>query len=113
MAQRIVTVHTDDLTGAATEDVQTHTFSLDGVNYEIDLVSENYDKLFEALEPFISKGRKVGRTKGSARRTRTLAQDEPSAEALRSWARKNDLQVNDRGRVPARIRQAYAQAQSH
>lgn len=109
MAQRIVTVYTDDLTGAVAEEVQTHSFSLDGVNYEIDLVSENYDKLFEALEPFISNGRKVGRTKGPGR-ARKLAHNGPSAEALRSWARDNNFEVNDRGRVPARIRQAYAEA---
>jgi Lsr2. len=64
MAQKIVTVYTDDLTGAESEEVQTHTFSLDGVNYEIDLVSDNYDKLFEALAPFIEKGTQAQPDKG-------------------------------------------------
>ncbi|MPY32961.1 Lsr2 family protein [Streptomyces adustus] len=109
MAQKIVTVYTDDLTGVESHEVQTHTFSLDGVNYEIDLVSENYDKLFEALEPFIVGGRKVGRTK-RAGRSQPQAPQEPSAEELRTWARENDLQVNERGRVPASIREAYAKA---
>ncbi|WP_369199056.1 histone-like nucleoid-structuring protein Lsr2 [Streptomyces djakartensis] len=109
MAQKIVTVYTDDLTGSESEEVQTHTFALDGVNYEIDLVADNYDKLFEALAPFIEKGRKVGRTRGVAR-SRGGATDGPTAEELRAWARKNDLEVNDRGRVPASIREAYRAA---
>ncbi|MDQ0808470.1 hypothetical protein QFZ63_000184 [Streptomyces sp. B3I7] len=109
MAQKIVTVYTDDLTGREFEDVQTHTFSLDGVNYEIDLVSDNYDKLFEALAPFISNGRKVGRSQ-SPGGSRKQNQDGPSAEELRTWARENDYPVNDRGRVPTSIREAYAQA---
>ncbi|MCW1100149.1 Lsr2 family protein [Streptomyces sp. RS2] len=109
MAQKIVTVYTDDLTGEESAEVQTHTFSLDGVNYEVDLVSENYDKLFDALAPFIDSGRKVGRTKTS-RRTGKEAVDGPTAEELRAWARENNYQVNDRGRVPASIREAYEKA---
>ncbi|MEU1201616.1 Lsr2 family protein [Streptomyces sp. NPDC005813] len=109
MAQKIVTVYTDDLTGAESEEVQTHTFSLNGVNYEIDLVSDNYDKLFEALAPFIEKGRKVGRA-SNAGRSRKSSTEGPSAEELRAWARENGLQVNDRGRVPASIREAYQKA---
>ncbi|MDX3771192.1 Lsr2 family protein (plasmid) [Streptomyces sp. NBC_01707] len=109
MAQKIVTVYTDDLTGAESEEVQTHTFSLDGVNYEIDLVSDNYDELFEALAPFIDKGRKIGRSV-SAGRSRKASTDGPSAEKIRAWARENGHQVSDRGRVPATIREAYQKA---
>ncbi|MFD7057295.1 Lsr2 family protein [Streptomyces mirabilis] len=109
MAQKIVTVYTDDLTGAESEEVRTHTFSLDGVNYEIDLVSDNYDQLFEALAPFIEKGRKLSRTRVAGRTNKVLT-DGPSAEVLRAWARENNYQVNDRGRVPANIREAYQKA---
>ncbi|MEV7675939.1 Lsr2 family protein [Streptomyces sp. NPDC088752] len=109
MAQKIITVYTDDLTGESAEEVQTHTFSLNGVNYEIDLTSDNYDKLFEALAPFIDGGRKIGRTK-SAATSRKVSNTGPSADEIRSWARQNNYQVNDRGRVPAHIREAYQQA---
>ncbi|MEU9663806.1 histone-like nucleoid-structuring protein Lsr2 [Streptomyces chartreusis] len=108
MAQKIVTVYTDDLTGIESEEVRTHSFSLDGVNYEIDLVADNYDRLFEALAPFIDKGRKVGRTKVVSRPRKGSA-DGPSAEEIRAWARQNNFEVNDRGRVPAMIREAYDQ----
>ncbi|WP_331740155.1 Lsr2 family protein (plasmid) [Streptomyces sp. NBC_00015] len=106
MSQKIVTVYTDDLTGTESEEVQTHSFSLDGVLYEIDLASENYDKLFEALEPFIKKGRKLARTRGAGRTSKPSG-GAPTAEELRTWARAQGLPVNDRGRVPASIREAY------
>ncbi|WP_432021513.1 histone-like nucleoid-structuring protein Lsr2 [Streptomyces sp. 1222.5] len=109
MAQKTVTVYTDDFTGEESEEVQTHTFSLDGVNYEIDLESENYDRLFEALAPFIKSGRKVGRSKSTSRSLRQTS-DGPSAEQLRAWARENDYQVSDRGRVPKSVREAYEKA---
>ncbi|MFF8883282.1 histone-like nucleoid-structuring protein Lsr2 [Streptomyces flaveolus] len=109
MAQKIVTVYTDDLTGEESEKVQMHTFSLDGVHYEIDLGMDNYDKLLEALAPFIDKGRKVGRSRGIGR-SRKTSSGEPSALEIRSWARANNYQVNDRGRVPDNIREAYQEA---
>ncbi|MEU3855248.1 Lsr2 family protein [Streptomyces sp. NPDC029554] len=106
MAQKVVTVYTDDLTGAESSEVTTHTFSLNGVNYEIDLTPENYDKLDDALRPFIEKGRKRGRAKGTGR-VRRGSTDGPSAEEVRAWARENGHQVNDRGRVPKEIRDAF------
>ncbi|QKZ21056.1 histone-like nucleoid-structuring protein Lsr2 [Streptomyces chartreusis] len=109
MAQKIATVYTDDLTGKESEEVQTHTFSLDGINYEIDLVSENYDKLFAALAPFITGGRKIGR-KRSTGRSRRPSVDGPTSKELRRWARENNYQINDRGRLPASIREAYEKA---
>lgn len=109
MAQKIVTIYTDDLTGAESSEVGTHTFSLNGVNYEIDLTPENYDKLDAALRPFIESGRKQGRSKGAGR-VRMDAANGPSAEEIRAWARENGYEVNDRGRVAKEIRVAFEAA---
>ncbi|MFD8376060.1 Lsr2 family protein [Streptomyces sp. NPDC059688] len=109
MVRKTVTVHMDDLTGEESEDVRTHSFSLNGVNYEIDLVSDNYDRLFDALAPFISSGRKVGYTKGVGR-ARAHPSEGPSAAELRAWARSNNYDVSDRGRISARVRLAFAKA---
>lgn len=106
MAQKVVTIYTDDLSGTESDEVSTHAFALNGVNYEIDLTPENYDKLDAALRPFIDKARKVGRTKGAGR-VRKDAADGPSAEEVRAWARANGHEVNDRGRVPKDIREAF------
>ncbi len=103
MAQKTVVINIDDLSGKESEEVGTHVFSLDGVTYEIDLVPENYDKLYEALSPFIDAGRKTGRSKGA----RKVSAGGPSAEEVRAWARTNGYEVNDRGRVSKEIREAY------
>lgn len=109
MAQKIQTIYIDDLTGTESEEINTHGFSLDGVSYEIDLVPENYDKLYEALAPFIDKGRKLGRVKG-APKARKTATDGASAEEIRAWAKVQGIEVNDRGRVSATVREQYEAA---
>ncbi|MEY9988501.1 hypothetical protein ABIE67_000533 [Streptomyces sp. V4I8] len=109
MAQKVVTVYTDDLTGTESDEVSTHRFSLNGVEYEIDLTPENYDKLDAALRPFIERGRKIGRAK-YAGRARKETVSGPSAEEVRAWARANGHEVNVRGRVPREIREAFEAA---
>ena len=104
-----MTVYTDDLTGMESEEVSTHRFSLNGVEYEIDLTPESYDKLDAALRVFIEKGRKIGRSKQSGRTRKDLPVG-PSAEEIRAWARANGQEVNQRGRVPREVREAFEAA---
>ncbi|MFF4607887.1 Lsr2 family protein [Streptomyces sp. NPDC001339] len=106
MAQKIVTIYTDDLTGEESEEAATHTFSLDGVAYEIDLGPDSYDQLLEALGPFVKAGRKTATTRRSRK---TSARTEDTA-AIRAWAKEQGYAVSERGRVPADIREAYAKA---
>lgn len=103
MVQKTVVITSDDLNGKESDEVASHSFSLDGVSYEIDLVPENYDLLLEALAPFIDAGRKQGRVKGA----RKASAGGPSAEDVRAWARENGYAVNERGRVSKEIREAY------
>ncbi|MFD9624053.1 Lsr2 family protein [Streptomyces virginiae] len=107
MAQKTVTIYLDDLTNEESPEVNTHTFALDGVTYEIDLTPDNYDKLYESLHAFISVSRKAGRVKTSRRRGPAVG---VSAEDVRAWARSQGLEVNSRGRVPALVREAYQAA---
>lgn len=106
MVQKTITIYTDDLSGKESSEIDTHTFSLDGVSYEIDLAPESYDELADALARFINVSRKTGRAKG-AKKAHTGG---PSAETVRAWARGNGHEVNERGRVPAAIREAYEAA---
>ncbi|MFG2141417.1 Lsr2 family protein [Streptomyces sp. NPDC048650] len=107
MAQKVITIYTDDLTGEETSEAATHTISIDGVTYEIDLGPDSYDKLLEAVAPFT----KVGRRTGKARKPRNAgtSSNEDTA-AIRAWAKENGYNINDRGRVPADIREAYQKA---
>lgn len=108
MAQKVITLLTDDLDGS--EASQTVVFALDGKTYEIDLSDEHATKMREALAPFVGSARKVG---GRAT-IRRLGSSKPAEDtaAIRAWAKENGFDVNDRGRVPANIREAYAKAKT-
>ncbi|MFD8117113.1 histone-like nucleoid-structuring protein Lsr2 [Streptomyces microflavus] len=109
MAQKIVTIYIDDITGQEDEEAVTHTFALNGKTYEIDLGPKNFEKLEKALAPYVAAGRREG---GSPRRKARAASSgsQQDTKAIRVWARKNGHEVNDRGRVPAHIIEAYNKA---
>ncbi|MFJ5221208.1 Lsr2 family protein [Streptomyces sp. NPDC088354] len=106
MAQKVLTIFTDDITGETSDDVATHSFALDGVTYEIDLSADSYDSLLEELGPYLGAGRRVGgRVKRSTAPKPTQSSDETAK--VRAWAKENGYEINNRGRVPASIREAY------
>ncbi|MFE6686336.1 Lsr2 family protein [Streptomyces sp. NPDC057743] len=106
MAQKVVTIITDDLTGEESSEAATHRFGLDGVEYEIDLAPESYDQLLEALAPFTRSGRRVGKS----RKGQKAAARRDDSAAVRAWAREAGYEVSERGRVPADVREAYDKA---
>ncbi len=112
MAQRVQVILEDDLDGGSAD--ETVTFALDGVAYEIDLKSDNAEKLRGLLAPYVDKGRKQSGRLTSARRTGGRAVARPAAGAdtakIRTWAKDNGYSVNDRGRVPSNVREAYEAA---
>ncbi|HEX4977191.1 MAG TPA: Lsr2 family protein [Nocardioides sp.] len=115
MAQRVNVVLVDDLDGS--DAVETVSFALDGVDYEIDLNEQHASELRNALSLYVGHGRRTGgrrRTSsggGAKRATGTgSAADGPSAAEIRSWARENGYEVPERGRVSAEVREAYAAA---
>ncbi|MGW1836996.1 histone-like nucleoid-structuring protein Lsr2 [Streptomyces sp. NPDC002067] len=107
MAQKIVTIYTDDFTGEESAEATPHTIAIDGVVYEIDLGPDSYDELMDAVGPFLKVGRRV---RGGKARTKAAASSNQDTAAIRAWAKENGYIVNERGRVPADIREAYAKA---
>ncbi|MFE5550195.1 Lsr2 family protein [Streptomyces sp. NPDC056534] len=108
MAQKNVTIYIDDLTGEETHEGATHTFSLNGVTYEIDLSPDSYDQMLEAFGPYLNAARKIrGKKKAASPRSHLTG---PSTAEIRDWARSNNFEINERGRVPAEIREAYESA---
>ncbi|GAB2825944.1 histone-like nucleoid-structuring protein Lsr2 [Streptomyces sp. NPDC054796] len=110
MAQKVITIVTDDLTGKESEDAQTHTFAVNGVVYEIDLASDSYDKFMDVLQPFIKAGRKQKRGRGTTATASKRTVPSQDTAKIREWAREQGYEVNERGRIPANIQDAYAQA---
>jgi hypothetical protein len=109
VAQKVQVLLVDDLDGGEAD--ETVTFSLDGKSYEIDPTTENADKLRSLLEPYVKHGRRTGgRTSGGRGKARAASGGGQDTAAIRAWAKANGYEVNDRGRVPASIREAYEKA---
>ena len=110
MAQRVNVILVDDLDGS--DAVETVSFALDGVDYEIDLNDQHAGDLRNALSLYVGHARRTGgrRRKSSAGSSRAAASDGPSAADIRTWARENGWDVPERGRVSAEVREAYAAA---
>lgn len=109
MAQQVITTLIDDLTGGEAD--ETLTFGLDGKTYEIDLNVKNAEKLRKVLAQYVDAGRKVGGKSSAGSRGRGTAKSSgEDTAAIRTWAKENGYEVNDRGRVPATIREAYVKA---
>lgn len=112
VAQKVQVLLVDDMTGGEAD--ETVTFALDGATYEIDLTTENADKLRSLLADYVDAGRKTGgrasRGRGRSSRAAASGGSGPDTAKIRAWAKDNDYEVNDRGRVPASIREAYEKA---
>lgn len=108
MVRKVNVLMVDDVDGE-TEATETLAFSLDGTTYEIDLSAEHADELREALAPFVSVARTVGKVKGKGSGKRQ-AQDGPKPAEVRAWAREAGHELPDRGRIPSEIVDAYREA---
>lgn len=106
MAQRVEVILIDDIDGSTA--VETITFGLDGVSYEIDLSEAHAKKLREDFAQWTGHAR---RTPGGRRTTtRRTSARRGNVSEIREWARANGYQVSDRGRISSEIQEAYAKA---
>lgn len=109
VAQKVQVLLVDDLDGGEAD--ETVTFALDGKTYEIDLTTANADKLRGLLDAYVKGGRRTGgRASGGRGKTRAASGGSQDTAQIRAWAKENGYEVNDRGRVPASIREAYEKA---
>ncbi len=126
MAQKVEVLLVDDLDGGKAD--ETLSFGLDGRSYEIDVSRKNAQKLRSALAPYVQGARKVGGrragrrasggapaappTAGRGRGRGGAGAGTPASSEVREWAKKQGLEVSDRGRIPsdlvARFREAHA-----
>lgn len=106
MAERIVVDLVDDIDGHPA--VETVTFGIDGLVYEIDLSVANSVQLRSAFEPYIAAARKVPDPRLTQRglKSRRIVADQTLAEKRR-WAKDNGWPVADRGRIPDDVLAAY------
>jgi hypothetical protein len=108
MAQHVQYLLVDDIDGG--DAVETVSFSLDGVSYEIDLTSANANKLRDDLSTWVGHARRSGGRKSTRRASATAGQRRGDLSPVREWARNNGHPVSDRGRISAEVQAAYDKA---
>lgn len=80
---------------------RSHTFGIDGQEYEIDLCARHSAKFSEVVGKFAEHARRRA-VRGAGPRRRTAANRQRSAE-IRAWAKDSGIEVSDRGRIPAHV----------
>lgn len=110
MAQKVQVLLVDDLTGGEAD--ETVTFAVDGVTYEIDLETKGATKLRKLLDPYTEAGRRTGgrQARGKVGGGKMSTSGDSDTSKIRAWAKDKGYEVNDRGRIPATIREAYEKA---
>jgi hypothetical protein len=112
MARKVLLTMTDDLDGETTA-TETVEFSPDGrTRYEIDLSEDNARELRDTLARYTAVARKVGTAQSGRRSSRPKTNGDPgvSPQAVRAWAKANDIPVNERGRIKADVVEQFKAA---
>ncbi|CAH0191339.1 histone-like nucleoid-structuring protein Lsr2 [Rhodococcoides fascians] len=116
MARQEITTYivTDDFDGKDVEPELAHLvdFSFEGEDYKIELRPENYDKLKKDMQKWIAAGTPVKSKRGR----KTLAAGTSSTpkkpsrtdlQDIRDWAKKQGIDVSDRGRIAQSVQDQY------
>lgn len=136
MAKMVIHQYVDDIDGSQGE-VQTLTFSFEGVDYEIDLGPKNRDRFVKFMDIHTSAARRVGgrskprRVVGSpkvpaqpvrpsaVRQVTTLAPSgQTRTQLVRSWYQTQPAKfkathpLKGNGRIPTGVLEAYREASS-
>src|SRR5690625_7166348 len=101
MAQKVMITLIDDTDGSTAD--ETVSFSLDGVDYEIDLTTENAGKLREALAPWVGHARRTGGRRATGRRGRSTRSGSGGAAEVSEGARAHGDTVSGCGRVAREV----------
>ncbi len=107
----------DDLDGSTTA-VDTYQFSVDGVDYQIDLSDDNHQRLLAALAPFTAVARRMPKNgkaqtgRGNATKLRGATSADVRAWWAQHWQAHCLPEPRSHGIVPAQVRKAYDAAQA-
>lgn len=119
MKSEIINIlYVDDFTGEDSGDVETVTFSLNEVAFEVDLNKDNRTALSDVLARYIEVARKVSPHKAASRKAvkakgpstkasaKQVGRAQKNAE-VREWAKDNGFSLGNRGRIPERVYTAH------
>lgn len=113
MATKVIPVQVCDVCGQPADGGPLR-FGWDLINYEIDLCPQHRESIAASMEGMVKAARRLGAPPTSVevpRPPRTV-HDQVSTPQVRAWALANKVPgVSDRGRIPAKVVQAYLDAQ--
>lgn len=108
MAKKVVVQSVCDLCQTV-EAAGTFRFGWDLGNYEVDLCQEHSDELVEFMEQLVPISRRLGAKARSV--DVPLApprpRDQVSTVEVRRWAKRNNIEVSERGRIPDELFAQY------
>ena len=122
MAKQISVQLVDDIDGTVIDEEagESIEFSVSGVDYVIDLKSKNATEFHRKVDYYIEHATRVGgRKRKTSPATATAAavappkvgaaakRDPSQTRAIRQWASDQGYDINDRGRIPADVRDAF------
>ncbi|MGW4337240.1 histone-like nucleoid-structuring protein Lsr2 [Rhodococcus koreensis] len=118
MARQIVVEHVDDIDGTSIAEGKGETiaFSVNGIDYQIDLSAKNAKEFHNKLDHYIDHATKVGGrmsrsagtlTSGGGPKQKPVRRDRDQVRAVREWAQKQGYDIGGRGRIPIEITEAY------
>ena len=109
MAQKVQVMLLCDLDDGNVDAAETLQFSLGNAAYEVDVCAKHAQQIRDGLQPFVIQARKVSTGAAGRRRQRTAGSRQETA-SIRSWAKDQGIQVNERGRIPASVVKEYEAA---
>ena len=97
----------DDLDG--TEADESISFALDGLTLELDLSSDNAEKLRDIFAPYIAAARRgdVRRARRPQRMSTGSTAPREGMGPIREWAAANGFTVSARGRISGAVLEAF------
>lgn len=107
MAQVVTRTFIDDIDGSEAE--RTFAYTVDGIDYEIDLSAANIKEFNDAIAGFVESSRKAARRSatGSKQRAVKPGSNKEQNQAVREWARGQGLPVSERGRIAADVQAKF------
>lgn len=111
MAQQFQVQYIDDIDGSDLgSEATTIAFAFEGREYSIDLGEENAEAFRAAMAPYVEAAHRVGSARRKPGRKGAPKTAGTDTKAVREWAKENGWEVSDRGRIPADVMAAYAEA---
>jgi hypothetical protein len=109
VAKQTVVQYIDDIDGKELKEAVTVQFGVDGKLYEFDTSAAHAKEFHKSLEKYVAASRRAGIAKG--RKNLVLGKrSKEQTQAIRDWARQNDYEISERGRIPTDVIEAFEAA---